>query len=109
MLLLIIFCLCCLLYLLIAGVRLQANFLDYCRQVADADGRMDEYSRGGSDDSGLTKFEVAIYYDLFKRRSQVCDADLAKLRSYFRQRFVVLMLFSLGFLVSFGILLHEYF
>lgn len=107
--LLIIFCSCCLLYLLIAGVRLQSEFLDYCRQVAEADGRMDEYYRGGSDDGGLSKFELSIYYDIFKRRSQVRDAGLAKLRPYFRQRFAVMMSISLVFLVSSVLLLRNYF
>lgn len=70
---------------------------------------MDEYSRGGTDDSGLTKFEVSIYYDIFKKKSQIRDPDLIKLRSYFRKRFAIMFLVSLAFLGSLGMLLHDYF
>ncbi|MCU6498283.1 hypothetical protein LPN04_10810 [Rugamonas sp. A1-17] len=84
------------------------EFLNYCRQVAEADGRMDEYSVGATDDGGLDKFELSIYYDIFKRQSQIRDAGLVGLRGYFRRRFAGMFLFSLGFLVAFGILMRNY-
>lgn len=104
----ILFCCGGFLYLIVAGSRLQFKFLDYCRHVAEADGRMKEFSSGGTDDAGLSRFEINLQYDLFKKISQVRDPDLLLLRPYFRRKFSIMLVVSVSWVIALSVLFKYY-
>jgi hypothetical protein len=88
---------------LVFYIPVHFNFKSFCRKVATAQGRLDEFHAEGRDEGGLNEYEQDVFWSIvLNDYSTFEDAEIAlqagELRRKFRVSFV--LAFGLALLIS---------
>lgn len=94
---------------MIWGGKLQSEFVAYCEKVAKAEGLTNELDAGAPGEGGLNKFEVDVYFDLFRGESKYQVFNDVAQRAYFRKRFSMMMFVAVLVVVGASVFLEKYF